>query len=351
MKKRISIVLMIFLLAVFFISCSNTTKNEEQISKNDFLLDTVVSIKLYDVPQEDEILIDQSFKLISDLESILSVHKEGSDLYKLKMNAGKAPVEVSHYTMEVIKKSLEYSIKTDGKFDITAGPLIDLWAIDPPNGYLPTNEEIITAVSNIDFRNLIVDEINSTVYLAEEGMIANLGAIAKGYIADQVKSFLIENDVEHAIINLGGNVLLVGDKPDGSQFRIGVQDPDAARNTYIGVLVTSDTSVVSSGDYERYFEKDGVKYHHILDPETGYPANNHIRQVSIVSETSVDGDALSTTLFLLGLDKGIELINSMNGVEAIFVTDDNKIVVTEGLHDSFEFDETTYSDTYEIFYR
>lgn len=349
MRKIVLLLLLSFGVALILMGCNN--KNEESISKNEFLLDTIVTIKLYDVPQSKESVIDESFALIRDLENLLSVHIETSDLYQLKENAGVRPVKVNEKTMEVLKKSMEYSVRTNGKFDITAGPLIDLWKIDPPNGYVPTEEELNQAKSFIDYRKLILNEEEGTAYLEDKGMIANLGAIAKGFIADQVKILLLEKGIKSAIINLGGNVLLVGGRPDGQDFRIGVQDPDAARNTYLGVIPATDQSLVSSGDYERYFEQDGVRYHHILDPDTGFPSDTEVRQVSIVSPESVDGDALSTTLFLLGMDQGIALIESMEDVDAVFVTKDNKVVVTSGLRDRFEFNEAEYGDTFEVQYR
>jgi thiamine biosynthesis lipoprotein len=348
-RRTILVLVAIITLLVAFASC--TAPKEEVISKNDFLLDTVVNIKLYDVDKEAETLIDESFELIGQLEEILSVHVEGSDLDKLRDNAGKGPVEVSDYTMEVVESSLMYSDVTNGRFDITSGTLIDLWKINPPEGYLPTKEEISEAQKHIDYRKLIINEEENTIELLSEGLIPNLGAIAKGYIADQVKKLLTSNGIEHGIINLGGNVLLIGDKPVDQAFRIGVQDPDAPRNSYIGVISAKDKSIVSSGDYERYFEQDGIRYHHILDPFTGYPTENEIRQVSIVSENSVDGDALSTVVFLMGLEKGLEIINSMENIEAVFVTKDHKLIVTQGLKDIFEFDENNYKDIYEVVYR
>lgn len=348
MIKR-AILFLILFISMVLTGCG--TQNEESISKNDFLLDTVVSIRLYDVPAEKEVLIDESFALIAELEDVLSVHVEGSDLYNIMTQAGIAPVEVSGLTMEIFTKSIAYSEMTDGKFDVSAGPLISLWNIDPPNGHVPSQEELEEVLPLIDYSKIIIDEENQTVYLEDEGMVANLGAIAKGFIADKVKDYLVEAGIEHAIINLGGNVLLIGDKADGTAFRIGVQDPDALRNTYLGVIETTDNSLVSSGDYERYFEQDGVRYHHILDPDTGYPSDTSLRQVSIISPKSVDGDALSTSVFLLGLEKGLELINSIEDVEAVFVTEENQVIVTEGLRDQFTFNEADYADIYEVTYR
>ncbi len=285
---------------------------------------------------------------IEALEQVLSIHVQGSDLWNIKENAGVKPVKVSEETIEVIKTSLKYSQYTNGLFDVTTGPLVDLWAIDPPEGHVPTEEELKNTLSKINYEEMIIDQENSTIFLKDKGMIANLGAIAKGYIADEVKEVLVENGVDSAIINLGGNVLLLGGKPDSSSFKIGVQDPISDRGAYLGLINARDLSVVSSGDYERYFEVNGKKYHHILNPATGYPTDNEIKQVTILSELSVDGDGLSTSTFLLGLKDGMELIENIDDTEAIFITKDNKIYLTKGIRDAFVFDEANYGDQYTV---
>lgn len=327
---------------------SNQDVQQEYVSKTDFYLDTVVDIKIYNPNNKSAEVIDKAMERIGALEEILSIHIEGSDLWKVKENAGIKPVEVSKETMEVMKASLKYSEYTNGLFDVTTGPLVDLWAINPPNGYVPTEEELQTTLSKVNYNNMIIDEENNTIFLKDKGMIANLGAIAKGYIADEVKEILVENDVKNAIINLGGNVLLVGGKPDNSSFKIGVQDPNSDRGAYLGIIDDRDLSVVSSGDYERYFEVEGKRYHHILNPATGYPADNEIRQVTILSKLSVDGDGLSTSTFVLGLKDGMKLIESIDDVEGIFVTKDHKIYLTSGIRDSFVFDEVNYGDQYTV---
>lgn len=160
---------------------------------------------------------------------------------------------------------------------------------------------------------------------AKEGMGLDLGAIAKGYIADKMKEFLVSKGVKSATINLGGNVLCIGKKTDNTPFRIGIQKPFADRSETIAILDIEDKSVVSSGIYERYFEKDGTFYHHILNPDTGYPYDNHLVSVTIISDQSMDGDGLSTSCFALGLEKGMELINSLPDVHAVFITDDYQL--------------------------
>lgn len=323
------------------------TQNEF-ISETGFYLDTIIEIKIYNPDDNSEEIIDKAIGKITELEQLLSVHIEGSDIWNLQKNAGVQPVKVLDETLEVIQLSIEHSELTNGVFDITIGPLVDLWAIDPPEGYIPTEEELETILPKVDYEKLIINEGNKTVFLEDEGMIANLGAIAKGYIADEVKEVLIENGVENAIINLGGNVLLVGGRPDNTSFKIGIQDPNSERGRYLGVVSAEDISIVSSGDYERYFEVEGNRYHHILNPITGYPADNELRQVNILSENSALGDGLSTSVFLMGLEDGMALVESMDNIEAIFLTKDNKIYLSSGIGENFIFNEDNYGDKYTI---
>lgn len=162
----------------------------------------------------------------------------------------------------------------------------------------------------------------------------DLGAIAKGYIADKIKEFLMEKGVKSAIINLGGNVLCIGGKPDKAPFNIGIQKPFADRKETIAVMELSDKSIVSSGIYERFFERDGNFYHHILNPKTGYPYDNSLVAVTIISDKSVDGDGLSTSCFALGLEEGMKLINSIENVHAVFITDDYKPHFSDGFEEA-----------------
>ena len=336
MNKKI-IFLIILAAAVLLSSCQS---QPFQLEGSAFALDTIIQVKLYYESKKDadDEIISETFALIDELESALSVHIEGSDTYNLKENAGVSPVTVSGITYSVIEQAVAYSRMTDGLFDVTAGPLIDLWAIEPPNGHVPTDEELQEALSLVDYAKIdfLVDNM---IYLEQQGMIINLGAIAKGSIADEAKSFLKQNGVTSAFLNLGGNVLLIGNKPDGSNFSIGVQNPIDDRGAYLMAISLSDVAVVSSGDYERYFEYEGVTYHHILDTVTGYPADTNLRQVTIVAPTAQMADALSTSVFLLGIEKGLELIDTLDGVEAVFVTRDNFIYITDGLTDKVTFDE------------
>lgn len=341
MNKKI-ILIVIMAITVSLVSCAS---EPSIVSESYFALDTVVQIKIYytDSRDHDEEIFDNTFELIDDLENILSVHVEGSDIYNVKVNAGTTPVKVSPIAYNVVADSINYSQMTEGLFDVSAGPLIDLWAIDPPDGHVPTSAELEAVMPLIDYNNIDLSTENE-IYLKQENMIVNLGAIAKGSIADEVKSYLVSQGIESCFINLGGNVLLIGSKPEGSGFNIGIQDPFDLRGAYIMALSTSDMAVVSSGDYERYFEQDGKIYHHILNTKTGYPAQTNIKQVSIIAPTSQMADALSTSVLLLGIEDGLKLIESYDNVEAIFITKDKMVYITQALRDSITYSEEQMSD-------
>jgi len=342
-KNRIIIFLLLISLIFTFSGCRNEeTKivNNNKISESEFLLDTHVTITLYGTA--DENLFPEIFEEIQRLENILSVHVEGSDLDLLKKNAGIKPVKVSEDTIKLMEKSIKYSELTNGLFDITSGPLIDLWGIGTESAKIPSKDEIKVAIGLIDYNKIKINKNERTIFLEDEGMIANLGAIAKGYIADKVEEKLYELGVKSAIINLGGNVQLIGTKPDGTLFRIGIQDPDESRGGNIGVYTGKDVTIVSSGDYERFFIEDGVKYHHILNPKTGFPVDTEIKSVSIITDKSFEADALSTSVLLSGWDKGIAMIENSKDIEAIFINKDHQVYVTEGLKETFDFDSDNY---------
>ncbi|MBQ9851828.1 MAG: FAD:protein FMN transferase [Ruminiclostridium sp.] len=326
MKKYMTL----FCALVLLLGLGGCSQEEEPVTKANFLLDTYVEIKLYD--DSDISVIDLAFQEITRLEDMLSVNREGSELDQLAKAAGKEWVEISPETQEVLLLAKEYADLSGGLFDVTAGPLIDLWDING-EGHYPTQAELDAVLPLISSDDLLVED--GKAYLAREGMEANLGAIAKGYIADKVKELLMDQGVESAIIDLGRNVLLIGDKPDGSNFNVGVQDPNQDQGVLLGLVSTADTSVVTSGINERYFTYEGVDYHHILDPFTGFPADNDLASVTILSTNSAQGDALSTSCLLLGAEKGMELIESLEGVEAFFITKDGSTAMSSGFEEIY----------------
>lgn len=243
-------------------------------------------------------------------------------------NDGSIEFTVSDILYEILEKGLYYSEKSDGVFDITIEPESSLWDFTSDNRKVPEDTKIKEAVKLTGYKNAMLKD--KKLVLKIPGMGIELGAIAKGFIADKLKEYLKENGVTSGTINLGGNVLCIGKKTDGSPFRIGIQHPFENRNEIITAVEAEDISVVSSGIYERYFIQDGKMYHHILDPSTGYPYNNGLVAVTVVSGKSVDGDALSTTCFAMGLEKGLDFASSLDSVYAVFITEDGKLHYSEG---------------------
>lgn len=346
-NKLIGILAAILILLLIVVGIYQN-REVKTVTKSGFLLDTFVSVTLFD--ESDEALLETPFERIKELNDVLTAFAEGSDCQQIKDNAGIGPVKVADDTMAIIKESLKYSDLSQGKFDVTIGPLVDLWGIESPEiKEPPASDQIEQAKALIDYQKMVLDEENNTVFLTKPGMSVNFGAIAKGYIADVIMQMLRDEGIEHALIDLGGNILVMGGKTEKQPFGIGVEDPLNPGQGYIGVISLSSGSVVTSGNYQRYFtDANGVRYHHILDPDTGYPADTGVIQVSVIAEKSVDADALSTSLFLLGTEKGLELVEKMDSVEAIFITEDHEIIMSSGASNYFVFDSKNYGETYSI---
>lgn len=301
-------------------------KTPEPLTRSAFLLNTFVSVTLYD--RGEEALLDECMELCRNYEGLLSKTIETSEIYRMNhRKPGERTFTVSEETAEVVKKGLEYSRLSGGAFDITIEPVSALWDFTGQNPEIPSQESLSEAVKKVSWQN--VEAEGNQITFKNDETTMDLGAIAKGYIADRLKEYLVGQGVESGIINLGGNVLCIGKNPNGQPFQIGVQKPYGDRQETVAALSVEDRSVVSSGVYMRHFEKDGVNYHHILNPKTGYPYNNGLLQVTIISDLSVDGDGLSTSCFALGLEKGMELVNSLEHVSAIFMTEDGTLHYSE----------------------
>lgn len=325
--KKGRILALAALAAAAVISMTGCERKIEPISKSGFLLNTFVTVTLYD--KDDPDILNGSLDLCRSYENMLSRTIEASEIAKLNSRKpGEETMEVSEDVAELLAKGLYYSEVSDGAFDITVEPLTSLWDFTSDVHVVPPAEAIEAAREKVDYRNLRVD--GTTVEFLSPDTKIDLGAIAKGYIADRMKEYLEEQGVKSAVINLGGNVLCVGNRPNGTPFKVGLQKPYADRNETIGTLNISGMSVVSSGVYERHFVKNGVNYHHLLDPKTGYPYHNGLVSVTIISDLSVDGDGLSTTCFSLGLEEGMKLLDSMEGVYGIFITEDYELHFSEG---------------------
>lgn len=329
LKRFLSLFAVLGMTLSLFSGCSAS----KPLSKTEFFMDTVCTITLYDT--KDETLLDKAFALCKKYETLFSKTIETSDISKIN-SAENETIEVNPETAKLLEIALEYAKLTDGKFDITIGRLTELWDFKSESPILPSQKQIETALKQTGYHNL---SVNGNTVMVQKGVQLDLGGIAKGYVADQCAAFLKENGVTRAIINLGGNVLVIGSKGENLPWTVGIQRPFSDRNEIIGSVQVSDHSVVTSGIYERFFEKDGIVYHHILDPDTGYPVANGLESVTIISRSSVMADALSTSAFLLGKDRAIELIESISDTEAIFVDNDGKISVTSGIGKEIPFEE------------
>lgn len=324
-KKIITVCITgILIIAACLTGCQ---KRMEPVSRSSFLLNTFITVTLYD--SRDEKILDGVTELCSEFEKKFSTTIETSEIYAMNhRKPGERTFTVSPDTAELIKKGLEYSRLSEGAFDITIEPLSRLWDFSGSDPHVPSGEAIQEALLRVGYERVAVR--GSTVTFADDSTSIDLGAIAKGYIADRMKAYLKERGVESAVINLGGNVLCLGERPGGKPFKIGLQKPFADRTETVAVLDIRDMSVVSSGVYERHFEENGVNYHHILNPSTGWPYENNLTQVTILSEQSADGDGLSTACFALGLADGMKLVDSLDGVFAVFVTEDGALHYSEG---------------------
>lgn len=334
---RIFTIICLITAVLLFVGCGGEQKASlEPMSRTDYVLGTYINVRAYGEADED--LLDSVFARVQEIEAKMSVSEddyESTELLDLNRRAGQEPYQVSPDTYEVLEAAREYSELSDGAFDFTIAPLVSLWNIGSEDAAVPPEEEIAAAVAKIDYTHVSFESDNR-VYLEEPGMGVDVGAIAKGYAADQAARILLEAGIEHALLDFGGNILTIGRKPDGSLWRIGIQHPEESRNSYLGILTGEDEAVVTSGPYERYFMQDGVRYHHILDRRTGYPVRNGLLSATIVAEESMQADALSTATFVLGFENARELIEGIDGVEAIFVTEANQVYLTPGLRDRFE---------------
>ena len=314
-------------------ACENTdiiAKNNvsDPISKSDFSLDTICTITVYS--KNDEKLIDESFKLISQYEAMLSRTVADSDISRINKANGRA-VSVSNDTIEVIEKANYYSEKSKGLFDISIGAITSKWDFSNASSRtVPNENEILKLLPSVDYKNIHINK-NNIVLITPDTML-DLGAIAKGYIADKVANFLIENDVDAALIDLGGNIVTIGTKAEGDNWNIGVRNPlpqdDGDVMSMIGfVEVEGRKSIGTSGTYERYFEQDGIRYHHILDTKTGYPASSDLAGVTVITDESVDGEGYTTICILLGSEAAVGFLEE-NNIDAVLVKEDGTILTT-----------------------
>lgn len=301
-----------------------------------YKLGTVVRLAVYTKDEKrGGLILSEAMGEVSRMEGLFSVNIASSEVSRINAAAGREPVKISRETMELLERALYMARESGGAFDPTVGPLVALWGIGTEHAKVPSAEEIKRALSYINYSLVKIDKENSSAYAAS-GQRIDLGGIAKGYIADKLSVFLRGKGAASALIDLGGNLAVVGKAPSGEPWRLGLQHPLKPRGEYFAVVSASDESVVTSGPYERYFEKDGVRYHHIFDTKTGYPAKSDLASVSVVSKSSADADAYCTALFVAGLHKSLEFLRLHPDIKAVLVSKDgSSVYVSSALKERF----------------
>lgn len=299
----------------------------ETFAQSRLLLDTVVDIQvLSSDEQRANQAIAAAYAEMQRIEELFSRYQEGSQIFSLNKNAGIESVAVSSEVRDMLQRAKEYGLLTDGLFNVTIGALVDLWGIGTEHERVPSENEIRQTLPRINLAALELDQTQN-VSITQPGVSVDLGGIGKGYAIDRAWQTLKDQGIEKALINAGGNIRCLGTRADGKPWRIGIRHP--RQEGILGVIEVTEKAVATSGDYERYFVKDGIRYHHILDPRTGKPAQG-CQSVTILAPTAEMADALSTSVFLMGVDAGMRFIETQEGVDAMIVGNDGKAVFSSG---------------------
>lgn len=308
------------LLCIFITSlCGCEMKNSEPIQKSGFYFDTFITISIYD--KKDTEILEKCFEKCSQYENMFSRTIEGSEISNIN-NAGGEAVNVSDETFELIEKGIYYGELSDGLFDITIAPVSELWDFhEDSERRIPDRDVLEEALTHVSYKNIVLNKDDKSVQITDKEAKIDVGGIAKGYIADKLKEYLVSQGVKSALINLGGNIITVGRKPDNSPFHIGIKKP-FSDSEILDEVDLNDRAVSSSGVYERYFYEGDKLYHHILLPSSGYPVESDLFGASVICDSSIDADALSTICILVGSKKAEELINDIEDADVIFAYSD-----------------------------
>ncbi len=341
--KRILQVLSVGVVALALAGCGHKQaapklRPNNPYTDSEFSLGTICKVTVYDSGKKRAVA--DGLKTIRHIDSEATLTRGGSVLDAINANAGIKPVRVPKDFWPLLKKAQYFSENSNGSFDMAIGAVTNLWKIGLPGARVPKPAEITKALPLVNWRDVQFNAQKRTVYLTKKGMRLDFGGIAKGWVADQVRNTLKHDGVTTAIIDLGGNVIVMGHSPKapGRKWTVGIQDPKASRGTPLGTIHAANMSVVTAGTYEQYLMSHGHKYIYLFDAKTGYPYENNLASVTIVSKESVDGDALSNAAFDKGLQGGLAYMNHKRSqnIEAIFVTNDNKVYITNGLKADFK---------------
>jgi thiamine biosynthesis lipoprotein len=326
-NRRKSFGAVLFLSLVLLFSCSS---GQSVYQKSEPLMDTLVTVTVVSNSAERASkAIESAFSVIGKFGDRINFFSPSSELSEINRNAGIRPVRVSTDTLDIIETAVFVSRKSDGAFDATIGPEISLW--DFHKKIKPPDEQIRKNLSLVDYRNVVIDKEKSTVFLKKKGMLMDLGGIAKGYAADLAVADLRRNGITAGIVANAGDIRVFGRKPDGMPWNVGIENPrhESGSDEIIAKVKLLDRAISTSGDYQRYFIIDGKRYHHLLDPATGYPAHG-CRSVSVITDRGAFTDAFSTAVFVLGPEKGMKLVREMK-MDAVIVKSDGTILTTPGL--------------------
>ena len=334
MNKRFLAITIISILML----CGCSKKTYKTYTMDTYAMGTYISIAIYSNEKVSEKVFNKIQRTIDDIDKRMSINNKEveSEVDKINKKAGEEFQSVSKDTFNLIKKGKNFSKDTNNSVNIAIGPIVKLWNIGFDNADIPNEKNIKRCLGCISVDDILLDEKNHSVKLNKKFMMIDLGSIAKGYVADVIKDIIVEKGYEHALLNIGGNILCIGERYDFQPYKIGIRDGNKSSEDYLGTINIKDKSVVTSGIYERNFIKNGKLYHHILDSKTGYPIDNSLLEVSIISDNSTTGDALSTAVFSMGLEKGLKYVNSKDGIEAIFVTRKNEVYTSDNIKDDFK---------------
>lgn len=331
---KIKLLALFLSLSFLFCGCTGKITNSaganEKVkeTKNVFAMNTYITLTAYG--EKAGTALDEAEDRIKNLESLLSVTDENSEIYAVNHSSG-TPVRLSSDTERILSFALDMAQKTNGALEPTIYPVLTAWGFTTESYQIPTREKINQLLQSVDFHRV---QIKNHSLALPDGMQLDLGAVAKGYTGDEIANLLKNSGVTSAIINLGGNVQTIGTRPDGSMWRVGLKAPDA--DGHIGILEVSDCAVITSGGYQKYFiGEDGKQYHHIIDPATGRPAESGLVFVTIIGKEGKLCDALSTALFVMGTEDAILYWKQYGDFEMILLTDKDEIYITEGLENRF----------------
>lgn len=336
MKRFVYVLMSCVFIVSSFSACGNS-KNK-YYEKSNIVMDTAVTLSAFG-PNSKE-AVEESFKRLDELDKMASPNIDTSDVYRINSSSGKSYVKVHPEILKMVKASIEYSKLSNGAFDITTGPIINLWGIGTDNERIPSDEEIKARLPLVGYERININEADSSIMLKDAGMAIDLGGVAKGFAADEVLKIYKKYNIENGLINLGtSSIYALGKNKENKDWSVGIKHPRSEdSNEFLGVVKISNESLSTSGDYERFFIKDNKRYHHIMNPKTGYPVDNGVMSDTIVINGDVEdngmlADILTTAVFSLGAEKGVKFLDSLPQVSGEITTSDNKIYASKDFKD------------------